>query len=522
MKDNDINLLDCTLRDGGYVNDWSWGVNRARYIVKKLILAKIDVIEVGFLKNIGEYIQNRTISNRIEDLNNLIPKETNSNTVFAAMVMVSDYDVSQLIPYSGQGIELIRITAHEYDIDELFSVAEKIIYLGYKVSINPINIMGYSDENILNIINRVNQISPYQFSIVDTFGSMRRDNMRHLVRLADEHLKSGIRLGLHLHENMALSYSMAQDFIEMNLHRDITIDGSLMGIGRNPGNLPIELICDYINNERVEKYELDYLLDGIYDYILPIRGSVLWGYTPEYYLSAKYNLHRNYAEFYLKKGDLTTRDINLLLSRITKEKAAVFDDKYANEIYEKYQYNHIDDTEAYERLTKIFADTEVLIICPGATTNTYEKRIIDYITDNKPITIALNYEPSNFKTDYVFFSNRKRYDVAQHTKTEIVTSNIFDCDKTYYINYNSLTGAFDQGCNSLIMLLKLLKSIGSDSIKIVGADGYIRGNNYFDESLRNYEEHGGEFNMQVTRAIERLDVHPVFLTPTEYSDSVWK
>ena len=245
--------------------------------------------------------------------------------MFSAMAMRSNYDINKLSPYSGTGIEMIRITAHDYDIEEGMDFSRKVKEKGYKLSINPINIMGYSDERILWIIDQVNKIQPYQFSIVDTFGSMKRRDLDRIVSLVDNNLDRNIRVALHLHENMSLSCSLAQKYVDKHLNRPVAIDGSLMGMGRIPGNLPIELIADYLNEYADKAYDIDYLMDAIQDYIAPIKGTPEWGYTPAYFLSARFNLHRNYAEYYLGKGDLTNRDINHILARIDSVKKTAFD-----------------------------------------------------------------------------------------------------------------------------------------------------------------------------------------------------
>ena len=108
--------------------------------------------------------------------------------MYAGMAMRSNYDITQLSPYSGEGIELIRITAHDYDIREGMDFAREVKARGYKLSINPINIMGYADKDILWILDQVNAIAPYQFSIVDTFGSMRRRDLERILSLVDHDL----------------------------------------------------------------------------------------------------------------------------------------------------------------------------------------------------------------------------------------------------------------------------------------------------------------------------------------------
>lgn len=104
-----------------------------------------------------------TVCNTIEELNRLLPDESqHGRTMYSGMAMRSNYDISKLSPYDGHGIEIIRITAHDYDIKDGMDFARRIKELGYKVSINPINIMGYSDKDLLWIFEQVNAIHPWQ------------------------------------------------------------------------------------------------------------------------------------------------------------------------------------------------------------------------------------------------------------------------------------------------------------------------------------------------------------------------
>ena len=113
----DVKLLDCTLRDGGYINDWHWGLGSARRIIQSLTRAGTDIVEVGFLRNVDGYDPDVTVCNTIEELNRLLPPESQrGHTIYSGMAMRSNYDISKLSPYDGHGIEIIRITAHDYDI----------------------------------------------------------------------------------------------------------------------------------------------------------------------------------------------------------------------------------------------------------------------------------------------------------------------------------------------------------------------------------------------------------------------
>lgn len=518
MSQYDLKLLDCTLRDGGYVNDWKWGFKRARNIIQTLVKANVDLIEVGFLKNVEKYNSDITVCNKIEELNRLLPDDT-GHTMFSGMAMRSDYNIEKLSPYCGHGIEMIRITAHDYDILEGMNFAKEVKARGYKLSINPINIMGYSDARILWILEQVNQIQPYQFSIVDTFGSMKRRDLDRIVSLVDNNLDRNIRVALHLHENMSISCCLAQSFVDKHLSRPVAIDGSLMGMGRIPGNLPIELIADYLNEYANKSYNIDHLMDAIQDYIAPIKGDSKWGYTPAYFLSARFNLHRNYAEHYLKKGDLTNRDINYILSRFDMEKKTTFDAEYADKLYEEYKEHTIDDTIDRQKLLEKLSGKEILIIAPGATISSHKKYIKQYIEKEKLVVIGVNFIPEDFVVNYAFFSNNKRFSkIGKNTSCKIIVTSNLSYDKAdYIVDYNSVSSAFNQGCNSMIMLLKLLKDMNVAGISVAGADGYSEeGKNYYDISIRSSSKNGSAYNNAVVEAIRNLDISVYFLTPSAY------
>lgn len=517
MASYDLKLLDCTLRDGGYVNDWKFGFNTAKDIIYRLTKANIDVVEVGFLRNVEGYDPDITVCNSIEELNKLLPENT-GNTMYSAMAMRSNYDIDKLTPYTGSGIEMIRITAHDYDIEDGMDFARAVKEKGYKLSINPINIMGYSDERILWIVDQVNQIQPYQFSIVDTFGSMKRRDLDRIVSLVDNNLDRNIRVALHLHENMSLSCCLAQAFIDKHLNRPVAVDGSLMGMGRIPGNLPIELIADYCNDYTGKTYDIDYLMDAIQDYIAPLKGEPNWGYTPAYFLSARFNLHRNYAEHYLKKGDLTIREINHILARFDDNKKTAFDESYADSLYESYKNNQIDDSSSRTKLHHILSGKNILLIAPGSSIVTYKKKIDDFVKQENPVIISINFVPELYNVDFAFFSNNKRFSNLENVSCKtIITSNLLSDLADFKIDYNSLSGAFDQGCNSFIMILKLLKEMNTKAIFIAGADGYTEsGKNYYKSNIRTYTKHGNKFNMAVANAVRNLDLEVTFLTPSAY------
>ncbi len=172
-------------------------------------------------------------------------------------------------------------------------------------------------------------------------------------------------------------------------------------MGRIPGNLPIELIADYMNETLGCHYDIDEMMDAIQDHIAPLKGVTAWGYTPAYFLSARYNLHRDYAEHYLDKGDLTNRDINHILAGFDRSKATAYDKDYADRLYREYQNRAIDDTAALDTLRTAFGGKTVLVLAPGAS-------LVDETGRNAVAAakadciVSANFCPAFCQPDYAF------------------------------------------------------------------------------------------------------------------------
>ena len=513
---SNIRLLDCTLRDGGYINEWNFGYEPVKDIISSLIRANVEIVEVGFLRNV-DFDKNCTRWNSIKELKSVLPAE-HKNTMISAMALHNFYDIDKLEPWDGTGVDMLRVTFHDYDIEEGLEFCRKAMEKGYKISCNPINIMGYSDAGVLWLVEQVNKLHPFAFSIVDTFGSMRQQDLDRIVSLVDNNLAKDIVLGLHLHENMALSFSLAQSFLNRHLvGRDVIVDASLLGMGRTPGNLCIELIADHLNLNFDKHYDIDLMLDAIQDHILPIKEKEPWGYSPPYFLSARYNLHRNYAEHFLGKGDLSNRDINHLLSRIVPEKKTAYDAAYADELYTAYKDNRIDDSAARAALLEKLSGRSILCLAPGSTLDSHAADIEAYIKEQKPVVIAANFVPLNLTPDFVFFTSGKRYEkISACPCPMIVTSNLSG-HYNYQLDYNKLAGAFQMGSNSLIMLLKLLSDMNVAAVALAGADGYdSQGDNYCDPRMKNHTPRGNDYNQAMAKAIGTQKMAVQFITPSHY------
>lgn len=519
-----IKLLDCTLRDGGYINDWNFGYHTIKSIIRQLVESQVDYVEIGFLRNC-EYDRNKALYNNCSEMMPVLP-EKKGNTMFTAMALHNKYDIDKLENYDGRTIDAVRVTFHDYDIDEGLTFIKKAKEKGYKVFCNPINIMGYSDEKILELLKKVNQIQPYAFSIVDTFGSMMKSDLLRIYSLIEHNLDKSIVIGLHLHENLALSYSLAQEFIAMKAsERKSVIDASMLGMGRTPGNLCMELIMDYMNKTQGTVYDVNPVLDGIDDYIIQLKQIEPWGYSTAYALSAKFNLHRNYAEFLLGKGRLRAKQINQILASIEENKKTAYDEQYIEKLYQKFQNHEVDDSRLLVRLRDDLKDRKILILAPGSSIIKQKEEIERFIQKEKPVVISANFASVDYHQDYIFVSNAMRYGALDEQKKDsviLITSNLMDvCEEQNVLNYAEL--CFDEkgNCdNCVIMLMKLLIKLGTEQVFIAGFDGYQEaGGNYVTSYMASQHTKGSEVNIRNRRYVEdiRKQLRVEFLTDSLYN-----
>ena len=328
-----IKILDCTLRDGGYINNSIFGDDVIKSIISSLVNAKIDIIEVGSLKD-EKFQKGKAIYNAVSDFDSYFVENTTSE--FALFLQQDQYNYDKLKECNNK-VKHIRCAFHNYDLREGLQLSEIVKDKGYKCHINPINLLGYSEKEIIKLLNETNKIQPETFTIVDTIGSMTERELVKIINLINENLDKNISIGLHLHENLSLSFALSQKFIELTKeNKNISIDASLNGMGRLPGNLSIELIVNYLNKYENKDYNTISIIEEIDKNILPIKQKNPWGYSLPYALSAQTKVHRTYVEFLLSKKNLGITDIQKILNLIEEEEKSRFNIEYINKIYENY------------------------------------------------------------------------------------------------------------------------------------------------------------------------------------------
>lgn len=518
-----IRLVDSTLRDGGYINDWNFGEDAIRNICRKIGQTGIEAIEVGFIKG-NNFSKNRTVFPNIECASELIAPK-NPEMLYIGMLDMSDpVPVENLCPYDGKSFDGLRVIFKKSKINEGYEYSKKVKELGYKLFVQLVGTDEYSDVEFVDAIHKFNQINPDAVYIVDSFGVIKRKQFLRLVYLADNNLKPNIALGYHSHNNLQQAFGNTEALAECNLQRDIFIDACVFGMGRGAGNLNLELFAEYMNENFGTHYSIEPMLEITDEYLNDIYKNNFWGYSLPFYLSASNGCHPNYAIYFGKKDTLTVKSFNELLKSISKEDKVVYVKEKAEKYYLEYQKNFLDDRQTLKMLEAEFNRKKVLLLAPGNSLRDFADEVREYIALEKPIVISLNFISEELPVDYVFSSNMRRYYRIENTKgiKKIITSNIKEAKEyDYMVNYASyISEEPDIIDNSGLMALRLLSRIGYKSVAIAGMDGYVREvkANYYNQMLDFDFKDREKRNNLITQELRTIQtkIKLEFITQTSY------
>ncbi|WP_083568742.1 3-deoxy-manno-octulosonate cytidylyltransferase [Arcobacter sp. LA11] len=480
MKLN-IRILDCTLRDGGYINNWNFENLHIKKIIDSLEESNVDIIECGYLDEQKGKDKNSSLFDSINTVDSLL-SNTNTHSKKVLMINFSDYSIDKLPKKNSNFITGIRLAFHKKDLTEALKLGKEIIDNGYELYFQPMITKNYNDLDFLVMLKEVNILNPYAFYIVDSFGSMSLKEFTRYVNLTDNNLNEKISLGYHSHNNMQLAFSNAISLCMSSLNRDVIIDSSIYGIGRGAGNLNTELIFDFMNKTFNRDYKTLPLLEVIDDFLNSLMHKNSWGFSPAQFLSASFNCHPNYSKYLINKNTKHIAEINQILSQIPEHKKSNFEQEYIEELYLNTIVNNSSKLE--QKDLEFDKSKKILLIASGTSVKEYSSIIEEKVKSNDYLTVSLNHK-SDFDTDFYFFTNQKRLDEFK---------NKIDLEKTIISNNLNITSDIVPFILDINLIAKLEGKVftnvaliainsffqkGISEIEIAGLDGYsINSENY--------------------------------------------
>lgn len=535
-----VKLLDCTLRDGGYVNDWNFGHDNMVNIFERLISAGVDILEIGFLDERRPFDKNRTIMPDTASADRLFGSLDKKNTMLVGMIDYGTCAIENLSPCSESCLDGIRVIFKKHIMREALAFCTQVKALGYQVFVQAVSITSYSDRELLDLIDLVNALNPYALSMVDTYGLLHQSSLLHYFEILDHNLNPEIAIGYHSHNNFQMAYANSMEMLSKPVNRTVLVDASLYGMGKSAGNLPAELISMHMNLHYGKFYDTSQMLEAIDINIMPFFEKSPWGYSLFFYIAASNNCHPNYVKFLMDKHTLSLKSLNVILGQIEPEKKLMYDKDCIENLYLNYQNMECRDEEDLKRLSEEWAGRPLLLLGPGKNMELQRDRIDRYIEKHHPVLIAVNYIPEDIPVDYVFLSNSRRYvQLATRLlelKTEqegnpasvrvIATSNVTNTNGSfdYTLNYSSLIDREAEIIdNSFVMLVNVLVKAGVSQAACAGFDGYsVGGDNYFNSDMdyRIGKEKSMNLNSYVKNILKKLSgsFHAEFITDSWYEE----
>ena len=532
----EIKLLDCTLRDGGYLNDWEFGHSNLLSIFERLVSSKAEIIEVGFLDERREFDINRSIMPDSASVRKIYGKINKRNAMIVGMIDFGTCSIDKLEKCEDSYLDGIRVIFKKHVMHEAIAFCKEVKKLGYKVFAQAVSITSYNDEELMELVSLVNDLKPYAMSMVDTYGLLYKDNLMHYFTFLDKYLKPEIGLGYHSHNNFQLAYSNCMEVLRYQTERTTVVDGTLYGMGKSAGNAPIELLAMHLNEKYNKSYDMNQLLEAIDGNIMNLYQETPWGYSLFFYLAASNHCHPNYVKALMDNHTLSIKSINEILDKIEDEKKLLFDKAYIEQLYYEYQHEQCNDTEDRARLSAELTGKDILILGPGSTLKKQKNIIEHYIKENMPTVIAINFIPDDFQVNYVFLSNPRRYIRLMNSIKEdrnknveiIATSNVTKVKGSFKYTLNN-SSLLDKDAvvmdYSFIMLLKALISMGIDHVTCAGLDGCSEsGGNYASKDMEYWfaQRNAQKLNDYVFDYLQDVknQLNVMFITDTHYEKDV--
>lgn len=526
---NKLTVLDVTLRDGGCVNNFNFGHAYMKKILEAQEASGVEMIELGYLdnKNGSEFDRTQYVNEKV--IPDCILSSKKPGVIYVAMMDFGKFNVDKLSVNDGNGIDGIRLAFHKKNCKDIIKLGRQIIDKGYKLYIQPMITLRYTDAELLELIGIVNEFLPDAsgFYIVDSFGEMRPNDMSRVMNLIDHNLIKSMPLGFHSHNNLQMSYSNSVALLQFPTNRELMLDCSIMGMGKGAGNLNTELLLEHLNLFYGKSYKISPLLEVIDKVLNQIRSEFYWGYSVEYYLSSANHCTPSYASHFYNKHMLPIDQVSELLSMIAEEKKISFDKEYAEEIYRQYnERKSVNDEVVVADLTRELQSKKVLIVAPGKSILEYKDKIINLEKSEDVLSIGLNIN-DDFNFDYILTTRKDIYDKALESgKNIIVPSSVSKGGRgnVKILNYSNWI-EIDEGTHdsSTVIVLNLLKACDVKSILLAGFDGFSVNinDNYFDINMRHpvNNEQAERRNSYYKSFIRRLitdGINVSFVTPSKY------
>lgn len=297
----DIKVVDCTIRDGGLVNDFFFDDDFVKNLYMANVAAGVDYMEFGYkaskeIFDVKEFGKWKFCDE--EDIRSIVG-DNNTELKIAVMADVGRTDYKKdIIPKKDSVIDMIRIATYVNTIPAAVEMINYCADMGYETTINIMAVSTAAESELDIALNLLAESKANVIYLVDSYGSLYPEQIRRYAEKYTEIAEShGKLVGIHAHNNQQLAFA---NTIEACAYGVSYLDATVSGLGRGAGNCNMELLLGFLRNP---KYSLNPVLKFIQNRMLPLKKSgVVWGCDVQYMLTGQQNQHPRSAIAFTHEG----------------------------------------------------------------------------------------------------------------------------------------------------------------------------------------------------------------------------
>ena len=366
-----FNILDCTLRDGGYYNNWNFPIKLISSYLNEISKTNIKFVELGFRftqKNNFRGVTAYTKDNLFRILE--IPKKLKIGVMVNASDLINKSQspltiLKTLFPKKNEDIKFIRFACH---LDEVFKLNECINWLNQRNMFVFINIMQISEINrnhVFKICNFLKNKRIKAIYLADSLGSLDKKSLIKIIKFFKYNWKGD--LGIHAHDNLNLALKNSMIAIKNDFK---WVDCTISGMGRGPGNLKTEDIIknyDYKSLKYIKKLNKNYFND--------LKKIYKWGSNKYYALAAKYKIHPTYIQEMLSDKRYSSKNYLNVINNLKKKNSKKYN------LNNLFSFNTTYFSKGKGKWFPInnFYKKKIIIVGPGETVQNNRKKIENFI-----------------------------------------------------------------------------------------------------------------------------------------------
>ncbi|WP_026661121.1 hypothetical protein [Butyrivibrio sp. AC2005] len=345
---DEIKVLDCTLRDGGFaledadkngIKTEVFSDIQRDIIAKHLVKTGAEIIEVGAIEVSDKSKKGFGIYQTIEDISDVLPQKNDENQLYAAFYRGPDIPMDSIPDWKPGMIDAPRVCIRYSEIEKSLDFCEGLCRKGYKVFIQPMVTVRYTEDQLDMLIDRANKMGAYALYFVDSYGYMTSKDISYYFKKFDSGLDKDIRIGFHAHNNMEMAFSNVMHFVNNRGDRRVIIDSCATGMGQGTGNVQSEVVMNYLNHEFDKNYDLNEMFE-VCDIVNQFNIDQLWGYSVARFIPAINKTAYKYAMALKNNYGLNLSEIQNVLSKMPEDLRYRYTPDNTKELLERVKGNN--------------------------------------------------------------------------------------------------------------------------------------------------------------------------------------